>query len=323
MTLSLEPPPDVARLRPKLLGIAYRMLGSAADAEDAVQDAYLKFHEVAPEGGGQGGIASPEAWLVKTTTRRCIDKLRQAKRRESYYGPWLPEPVAESWDGAAMDRLELAESLTTAFLVLLETLSPTERAVYLLREVFEYEYDEVAALVEKSPAAVRQIASRAKKRLGTAVPKENMAENRVRPSPYDSRQADELARKFFAACQSGDRAAIEALLSPEAFLLGDGGGKAHAAPRPVLGAARVANMMAVVFRKQQRDATLRFTQVNGRLGAVFSTRDGAARLVFTLAVTPSGVGTVYGMVNPDKLRRFPGGPAADSSTAGAESSTQE
>lgn len=322
MSLPLEPPTEAARLRPKLLGVAYRMLGSAADAEDAVQDAFLKFHEVAAD-AGQGRIASPEAWLVKTTTRRCIDKLRQAKRREEYHGPWLPEPVAESWDGAAMDRLELAESLTTAFLVLLETLSPTERAVYLLREVFDYEYDDVAALVDKSPANVRQIASRAKKRLGTAVPKENMAENRERPSPSDSRQADEMARKFFAACQSGDRAAIEALLAPEAYLIGDGGGKAHAAPRPVLGAARVANMMAVVFRKQRRDATLRFTQVNGRLGAVFSTRDGAARLVFTLAVSNSGVATVYGMLNPEKLRRFPAAPPMDSSEAEVENSPQD
>ena len=150
------------QLRPKLLGLAYRMLGSAADAEDAVQDAYLRFQQA---DAAAEGIASPDAWLVKATTRLCIDRLRQAKRREAYVGPWLPEPVAETWPGAGQDRLELAESLSMAFLVLLESLSPAERAAYLLREVFNYEFDEIATLLHKTPVNVRQITARAKKRL--------------------------------------------------------------------------------------------------------------------------------------------------------------
>ena len=160
----------VERLRPKLLAVAYRMLGDATEAEDAVQDAYLRYHRHEAE------VMDPEPWLVKAATRICIDRLRRAKaRRESYAGPWLPEPVPPSWPGSALDRAELAESLSMAFLVMLETLSPAERAVHLLREVFGYEFEEIAGLIDKSPANVRQIASRARKRLGEG-------ERRFRPA---------------------------------------------------------------------------------------------------------------------------------------------
>src|SRR5262249_18836163 len=147
-------------------------------------------------------IMAPEAWLVKTTTRLCIDRLRKAKREE-YIGPWLPEPIPETWAGAATDRAELAESLSMAFLVLLETLSPAERATYLLREIFGYEFEEIADFLGKSPVNVRQIVTRAKKRLDT----------RERRYPSSVEKADELAGRFFAACQSGDLHAMEAMLA--------------------------------------------------------------------------------------------------------------
>src|SRR5947209_6294128 len=183
---------DAETLRPRLLALAYRMLGSVADAEDAVQDAYLRLQQAA-------GVASPDAWLVKATTRLCIDRLRLARRRREYVGPWLPEPTAGGWDGAAIDRPELAESLSMAFLVLLETLSPAERAAYLLREVFDYEFEEIATLLDKTPVNVRQIAARARRRLGER-------ERRFVPVPAE---ADELAARFFDACRTGDIGAIE------------------------------------------------------------------------------------------------------------------
>lgn len=289
--MSDAPESDVERLRPKLLAVAYRMLGSAADAEDAVQDAYLRYHRAA------SAVESAEGWLVKATTRLCLDRLRRAKR-EGYHGPWLPEPVPETWAGAVADRVELAESLSMAFLVLLETLSPTERAAYLLRDVFGYGFDEIAALLGKSPVNVRQIAARAKRRLARKEP-------RFTPS---AEQADELAGRFFAACQSGDVRAIEALLTADAVLYADGGGKVFAAPRPVTGGRKVANLLAVVFRKLRQVGDLRVTTVNGRPGVVF-TVGGTAAEVLTVAPAGDAVGRVYVVLNPDKLRRWP--PAAD------------
>lgn len=281
--------PDVERLRPKLLAVAYRMLGSAADAEDAVQDAFLRYHRHA------AGVVSPEGWLVRTTTRLCLDRLRAAKREE-YVGQWLPEPVPQSWPGAAGDTVELAESLSVAFLVLLETLNPPERAAYLLREVFGYDYAEIADLIGKTPENARQIAARAKKRL-------DARERRF--APPDGR-ADELAGRFFAACRSGDVAAVEAMLASDVVLYSDGGGKAFAARRPVEGVRRVANLLAVVFRKLGAVGDLTVTTVNGRPGVVF-TAGGAAVEVLTVAPDAGGeaVGAVYVVLNPDKLRLWP------------------
>jgi RNA polymerase sigma-70 factor (ECF subfamily) len=278
----------VDRLRPKLLAVAYRMLGTAADAEDAVQDAYLRYHQHAAD------VESPEGWLVKTTTRLCLDRLRAAKREE-YVGPWLPEPVPDTWAGATpVDRAELAESLSMAFMVLLETLSPAERAVYLLREVFGYEFDEIAGLIDKSAVNVRQIAARAKKRLGTR-------ERRFQPP---AGQADALAERFFAACRSGDVHAVEAMLAADVELLSDGGGKVFAAPKPVTGARKVARLLTVVFRKIRQACGLTVTTVNGRPGVVF-TRDGKPVDVITVDTDGTTVGSVYVVLNPDKLRHWP------------------
>ncbi|QEL20233.1 RNA polymerase sigma factor SigJ [Limnoglobus roseus] len=282
-----SPEADVERFRSKLLAVAYRMLGTAADAEDAVQDAYLRYHQHAAE------VQSPEGWLVKTTTRLCLDRLRRAKREE-YVGPWLPEPVPETWPGAAaVDRVELAESLSMAFLVLLETLSPVERAAYLLREVFGYEFDEIGDLLDKSPVNVRQITARAKKRLGR---KERRFVPRVE-------RADDLATRFFAACQAGDAPAIETLLAEDVTLYSDGGGKTFAAPKPVRGVRKVANLLAVVFRKLQKVGDLTVTLVNGRPGVVF-TAGGKAVEVFSFDPVGDTVGSVYVVLNPDKLRRW-------------------
>jgi RNA polymerase sigma-70 factor (ECF subfamily) len=279
----------VAQLRPKLLAVAYRMLGSAADAEDAVQDAFVRFHETA-------GVENPEAWLVKATTRLSIDRLRQAKRRAGYVGPWLPEPVPEHWEGAAMDRTELAESLSTAFLLLLETLSPVERAAYLLREAFEYEFDEIGALLDKTPVNVRQIVARAKRRIGA----KDTAEKRFEA---DAGEADELASRFFAACQSGDLDAIESMLAADVTMYSDGGGKVYAAPAPLHDRKQIAKLLSVVFRKLQQFGSFELTTVNGQPGATF-TVEGRVVDVISLAMDGGMVQEVFAVLNPDKLVRW-------------------
>jgi RNA polymerase sigma-70 factor (ECF subfamily) len=293
--MGLPPKPgadELESLRSRLLGLAYRMLGSTADAEDAVQDAYLRFQQV-------GGVEAPDAWLVKTTTRLCIDRLRKEKRRATYIGPWLPEPVPETWAKDVPDRLELAESLSMAFLVLLETLSPAERATYVLREVFHYEFEEIASLLDKSAVNVRQIAARARKRLG-------QNERRFRP---EVGRAEDLAGRFYAACRSGDLSSIESLLSEEAIYFSDGGGNAPAAPRPLLGRRRIANLLSVVFRKRQRSYTLTEQSVNGQPGIVFS-HEGKVVQILTFATRGDRIDRVYSVLNPEKLRRWTSGTSA-------------
>jgi RNA polymerase sigma-70 factor (ECF subfamily) len=279
---------DPGRLRPKLLAVAYRMLGSVADAEDVVQDAYLRLQQADAE------IESPEGWLVKATTRLCIDRLRQARRRGTYVGPWLPEPARDTWDGASMDRLELAESLSMAFLVLLETLSPRERAAYLLRDVFNYEYEEIAGLLDRSEVSVRQIAARARRRIE--------ASDR-RFAPAETGRADDLAGRFFEACKSGDVGSIEALLMEDVVVYSDGGGKAHAAPRPILGVRRVANLLSVSIRKRLESCEMSMALVNGQPGLVFS-EAGKAIQVTTFAAAAGCIAEIYTILNPDKLRRW-------------------
>jgi RNA polymerase sigma-70 factor (ECF subfamily) len=290
-------------LRPKLLAVAYRMLGTVADAEDAVQDAYLRYHAFTT-GERAAEVESPEGWLVRTTTRLCIDRLRAA-RREEYVGQWLPEPVPESWAGAAADRVELAESLSMAFLVLLETLSPAERAAYVLREVFGYEFDEIAGLLDTTPVNARQIASRARKRLD--------ARERRFASPPGA--ADDLAARFFAACQSGDAGAIESMLAADVALVSDGGGKAFAARQPIVGVRKVANLLAVVFRKLRALGEAAVTTVNGGPGVVF-TVGGRPVEVITLAAEGDRVGRLFVVLNPDKLRRWPAGGSGGSDRPG-------
>lgn len=277
---------DPASMRPRLLALAYRMLGSVADAEDAVQDAYVRLQQAAE-------VVSPDAWLVKTTTRVCIDRLRLAKRRKEYVGSWLPEPTTERWDGATMNRPELAESLSMAFLVLLETLTPAERAVYLLRDVFDYEFEEIAMLLEKTPVNVRQIAARARKRLG----------EKERRFQVVSSEADDLADRFFDACRSGDLTAIESLLTPDAIYLSDGGGKAYAAPKPITGLRRISNLLAVVYRKRQKSCDVTMTTVNGQPGVVFS-QAGKVIQITSFASENGRITRLFTVLNPDKLSHW-------------------
>jgi len=197
------------------MSVAYRMLGSVTDAEDAVQEAFLGL-QIAEE------VTSPEGFLVRTTTRRCIDRLRSDRRRKEYIGPWVPEPVDTKARGS---NSELAESLTQAFLLLLERLSPDERAAFLLRQVFDYDYAEIAEVVGKSEPNVRQIVSRAKSRLEHDKP-------RFRPAPH---AADGLAAQFVAACRAGDVDQIERLFTEDAEVHSDGGGKASAARTVIRG----------------------------------------------------------------------------------------
>jgi RNA polymerase sigma-70 factor (ECF subfamily) len=277
---------DPLGFRPRLLAVAYRMLGTVADAEDAVQDAYLRFQQA-------DDVLNAEAWLVKTTTRLCIDRLRQTKRRREYHGPWLPEPVSDNWAGACGADEHLAESLSTAFLILLETLSPAERAAYLLREVLGYEFDEIARLLDTTPVNTRQLTTRARKRL-------TAKDRRFQTAQKD---ADELAERFFAACQSGDLAAIEALLAKDATLYSDGGGKVHAAPVPVIGRPRIAKLLSVVFRKLQSRGEMSLTTVNGRPGVVFSI-DGQVVQICSCDGRNGVVESLFVTLNPDKLRRW-------------------
>ncbi len=279
------------RLRPRMMAVAYRMLGSVTDAEDVVQDAFVRLQTA-------DGVTSHEGFLIRTTTRLCIDHLRRAKRREGYVGQWLPEPVAGG-RGVGADA-DLAESLSMAFLVLLETLNPDERAAFLLREVFGYEYDEIGELLDKTPANVRQIAARARRRL-------DLKERRFTTPPAE---ADELAARFIAACRSGDVSEIESMLAGDAVLHADGGGKVHASPRPVAGAPKIANLLATVFRKRMQDCELSLTTVNGQPGVVFS-RDGRAVQVHGFASEGGAITRVFIVLSPDKLSRWPT-PAATS-----------
>jgi RNA polymerase sigma-70 factor (TIGR02957 family) len=277
-------------LRPLLFSIAYRMLGRATDAEDVVQEAYLRLHQSEADGVV---IGSDKAFLTTIATRLAIDQLRSARvQRETYYGPWLPEPLLTSPepDGAVM--AEQADSLTFTFLALLERLSPLERAVFLLREVFEYDYDEIAAIVEKSEANCRQILSRARKHIDADKPRFEVS---------GPRQA-ELAESFLAAMQEGEVERLVGFLAEDAVFYGDGGGKGRGLPRPVFGAAKIARLL-VGFSDGYRsiDARMRPVQINGQPGVLAF--DNGGRLINVLAfdIVGDAVQNVRSVINPDKL----------------------
>ena len=275
-------------LRPYLFAIAYRMLGAVAEAEDVVQEAFLRYHEARVE------AESPRAYLATVTTRLAIDHLRSARvRREVYPGEWLPEPLV---DDDAFRHAETADSLSLAFLHLLEQLSPVERAVFLLREVFDYPHDEVARIVGRSPAASRQILTRARR---------HMDEGRRR---YDvsGEERDEIARRFVAAWEDGETEALIELLAPDATVHGDGGGKAPAVPVPLVGAERVAKALIGWGRQaRERGITHRRASVNGEPGLVFHDPDGRVRWVAGLEIADGVVVAVRSLLNPDKLAHLP------------------
>jgi RNA polymerase sigma-70 factor (TIGR02957 family) len=283
-------------LRPVAFGIAYRMLGSVAEAEDVVQEALLRVHRALEAGES---IESPRAYVATIATRLAIDQLRSARaRREIYVGEWLPEPLITD---DASSPAEIADSLSLAFLVLLESLSPEQRAVLLLRDVFDYEYGEIAAIVGKSEENTRQLAARARRHV----------EER-RPRFESSReQRDELARRFFAAAREGDLGALESLLAHDVVLHGDGGGKVPALARSLHGRSRVARTLRNWARQGSRipGLVLRELDVNGQPGAVVMDGDGRVISVMALEIAGGQVTGVSSIVNPEKLGHI--GPVAN------------
>jgi RNA polymerase sigma-70 factor (ECF subfamily) len=277
------------KTRAKLLAVAYRMLGSRTDAEDIVQDAYLRWHRASTE-----DIRSAEAWLVTVVTRLSIDRLRQAKaERESYVGPWLPEPLVNSEAPPADAATELASSLSVAFLVVLERLAPEERAAFLLHEVFDSGYDEIAEILGKSAAACRQLVSRARKRVQQERPRVQVSEA----------ARTTLLNRFVQAIVTRDKDEMMAVLATDAAWISDGGGKARAARKPVLGSDAVARFALAVIGRHADEATFRPVNVNGERGVALYF---GAHLVSVMTIRTDGarILEIFATLNPDKLSQI-------------------
>jgi len=282
-----------------LFGVAYRMLGSAVEAEDIVQEAYLRWSRV---DGTQ--VDSPRAYLTTIVTRLSIDHLRSAKvRRETYKGPWLPEPVVtdEPYESPP-DGTELADSLSLAFLVLLEELAPAERAAFLLREVFAYEYSEIATTLERNEPACRQLVSRARHRIG----------DRRRRFDADREQSFELTRRFVIACGTGDIDGLMSLLTDDVVVWSDGGGQAKAAPRPVVGPWRAARFLTHIPKTFPAETSFREALLNGQPGLVFEL-SGKVTAAVVIDVLGGRIAGVRVVANPDKLTRLQEGVSGCSS----------
>ena len=279
---------DFERHRSLLFSIAYRMLGSVAEAEDVVQEAYLRWREV-PE----GEVRSPKSYLSAVVTRLSIDRLRSA-RREEYIGPWLPEPLISDRAEELAAHDELDESLSTAFLVLLESLNPVERAVFLLREVFGYDYEEISSIVRKSEANCRQIARRARQSVAARRPRFERSLEKEKM----------LTERFVEACMSGDMEGLLELLSEDVTLWSDGGGKVAAAPYPIHGPEKVARFLVGVLRTVPPGFFAHPARVNGGPGAIGYVDDHPTGVV-ALDVAEGRIRRVRIVVNPDKLRTVP------------------
>jgi RNA polymerase sigma-70 factor (ECF subfamily) len=304
-------------LRPLLFAIAYRMLGSVTEAEDIVQEAFLRYHRAVVEAGSQGGTGgsgaprtagrsampeSPKAYLSAITTRLCIDHARSARvRRETYVGAWLPEPLLT--DLAAPDPAGLAEqsdTLSMAFLLLLERLSPVERAVFLLHDVFSYGYDEVAKIVGRGEDACRQLGYRARRHL---------ASHRRRFDASRSQSA-ELAERFFAAMGAGDMDGLISMLAADAVVTGDSGGAKPSWPRPITGRERVGRLFAALgLQLREAGGSITLTGVNGQPGALFLTADGRLISVMALEIASGQVVAARSVISREKLRHL--GPLAN------------
>jgi RNA polymerase sigma-70 factor (ECF subfamily) len=277
-------------LRPLMFAIAYRMVGSVSDAEDLVQEAYLRMKQALAIGTE---VDSPKAYLTTVVTRLTIDHLRSARvRRETYPGPWMPEPVVERLDEAPAESAELSESLSIAYLVLLDQLSATERAVFLLHDVFGYRFGEIGAIVDRSDAGCRQIAVRARRRLDPDRPRFDR----------DPRQSIQIAEQFLTAFRDGDIDALLNLVSDDAVFVGDGGGRAAALPEPIHGRDRVVHLLRA-FANQNKRLNLRFEPalVNAQPGAVVRDLDGLVVTVIALDISGGVVHAVRSIVNPDKI----------------------
>lgn len=284
---------EYEELRSLLLSIAYRMTGRVTEAEDLVQEAFFRL-----ERARQSGVVveSPRAYLAAITTRLAIDHQRSARaRRETYVGTWLPEPIVANLRDGPEQMAELSDSLSMAFLVLLESLSPVERAVFLLREVFDYPYEDIASIVDKSEVNCRQIFARARQHLdGHQVRYEASIE-----------QSEALLRSFIAAARDGDLDQLVALLAPDAVLYGDGGGKANAIREPLNGRDRIAAFLIALFKRAPRlGVRVEAVLVNGGPGIIAHDPDGKIVSVFSLDVLDGVIQTVRGIVNPDKLHHL-------------------
>jgi RNA polymerase sigma-70 factor (TIGR02957 family) len=286
-------------LRPVAFAIAYRMLGSVSEAEDVVQEALLRVHQ-ALQAGEQ--IASPRAYAATVTTRLAINELRSARaRRERYVGEWLPEPIITDDPEDPARHAETADSLSMAMLVLLESLSPEQRVVLLLHDVFDYGYPEIAPIVGKSEDNVRQLATRARRHVEQRRPRFQATRE----------QRDELARRFFQATEQGDLAGLEALLAHDVELTGDGGGKVPALARSLRGRSRVARTVINYFRMVASipGVLMRYVEVNGGPGAVYLDPQQRVIGVVALDIARGQITGINGIVNPDKLAHL--GPVAD------------
>ena len=291
-------------LRPLMFSIAYRMLGSASEAEDIVQEAFLRFHRETREGTE---VDSPKAYLSAVTTRLSIDHLRSARvRREHYVGTWLPEPLVTDTESDAARHAETADSLSMGFLVLLENLTPVERAVFLLREVFAYDYDEIATVVDKTGDNCRQIAVRARRQVQHGKPRFEASRERK----------EELARRFFDAAGNGDQQGLIGMLAADVVAYADGGGKAVAFPKPVHGRDKVARLLLGRTASGVRAGvvSMQRAEINGQPGALFLDAAGALVAAVSLDIADDLVQTLRAVSNPEKLRHL--GRSASAAGAG-------
>lgn len=283
--------------RDLMFAVAYRMLGAIADAEDAVQDAWLRW-SAAP----RPQVADPRAYLARIVVNTALNRLRSARaRREAYIGPWLPEPLLTETRPDAAERTELAESVSVAMLVVLESLTPEERAVFVLREVFGFSHAEIGAALGRSDAAVRQLAHRAREHVQARRPRFDVDRNQQR----------EVTQQFLAAAAGGDIEGLMAVLAPDVTLLTDGGGKARAALRPIIGASKVARFTAAISTRphmgmQIPGMSLEAAEINGGPGMLV-TAGGQAIAVLTLAIAEGRITAIQLLVNPDKLSAIAAG----------------
>ncbi len=269
-----------------LFTVAYEMLGSAADAEDVLQETWLRWVDVDP-----AGVREERAYLVRITTRLALNRLRTLKRRkEAYVGPWLPEPLLTTPDVA--ENVELAESVSMALMLVLETLAPTERAVFVLREVFDFGYDEIAAAVGKTPAAVRQIAHRARRHVDARRPRETVS----------ARETRAVLESFQRALESRDLQGLLDVLAPDVVLMSDGGGVKQAVPRPITGADRLARLVLGGLARNAAVLTTEATVVNGNPGLTLRL-DGELDGVMAVRVEGGRISGLYYVRNPEKLTR--------------------
>jgi RNA polymerase sigma-70 factor, ECF subfamily len=286
---------EFEELRPLLFAIAYRILGSVSEAEDAVQETWLRYQDSPAQ------PRSAKAFLSAVVTRISIDVLRSARvRREKYVGEWFPEPLLSDPYQDPERSAELADSVSMAALLLLERLSPLERAVFVLREVFGFGFPEVASMVGRPEAACRQLGVRARRHMDAGRPR----------FEADRRERDELASRFFDALREGDVDGLRELLAAGVQVVGDGGGRAPQFSRPIIGAENVARVLASVFRRLLRiDVTLEPHEMNGQPGAIFRDRDNKVLATLALDVLDGRIQTIHSVQNPDKLRHV--GPVAD------------